>query len=178
MILTVYSPPRPILQSNALGLPTWINGVSEVSVYASRRKGEYEYSRNFTMRETFTRSPNQYKEYLSEFWYSAKALKNSKVFFSTPTAGGKTGDFDQITNKDAIMLYSLANEINIDCASIFGEDIIFKLNKKHKERVILYSRFLSLLMMHKMKGYGDGDVTLNPTQVFNVNNLGTEAKPT
>ncbi|GKA30473.1 hypothetical protein Tco_0716778 [Tanacetum coccineum] len=45
MILIVYSPPRPILQSNALGLPTWINRVSEVSVYASRRKGEYEYSR-------------------------------------------------------------------------------------------------------------------------------------
>ncbi|GKB90960.1 hypothetical protein Tco_0963232 [Tanacetum coccineum] len=64
------------------------------------------------LRETFTRSPNQYKEYLSEFWYSAKAFKNSKVCFSTPTSG------------------------------IFGE----------------------------MKGYGDGDVTLNPTQVFSVNN--------
>ncbi|GKB79256.1 hypothetical protein Tco_0946151 [Tanacetum coccineum] len=162
--------------------------------------------------ETFTRSPNQYKEYLSEFWYSAKALKNSKVFFSTPTAGifgewfptigygeavsakgtlkksllplrwgllmaqiiqclrSKTRGFDQITNKDAIMLYSLANGINIDYASLFGEDIIIKLNKKHRERVIPYSRFLSLLMMHKMKGYGDGDVTLNPTQVFSVNN--------
>ncbi|GJZ73755.1 hypothetical protein Tco_0637901 [Tanacetum coccineum] len=26
-----------------------------------------------------------YKEYLVEFWYSTKALNNSKVFFSTPT---------------------------------------------------------------------------------------------
>ncbi|GKB83244.1 hypothetical protein Tco_0950139 [Tanacetum coccineum] len=26
-----------------------------------------------------------YKEYLVEFWYSAKALENSKVFFSSPT---------------------------------------------------------------------------------------------
>ncbi|GKA07602.1 hypothetical protein Tco_0686826 [Tanacetum coccineum] len=124
-----------------------------------------------------------YKEYLAEFWYSAKALENSKVFFSTPTGGiygevgvntfrnaigayylphsseyvapssidivrpwfetiryeevvpakgtlkksllpprwrllmaqiiqclgGKTGGFDQITNKDVIILYSLAN---------------------------------------------------------------------
>ncbi|GJW72811.1 hypothetical protein Tco_0132181 [Tanacetum coccineum] len=33
--------------------------------------------------------------------------------------GGKTGGFDQITNKDAIILYSLANRINIDYASIF-----------------------------------------------------------
>nr|GEV76665.1 hypothetical protein [Tanacetum cinerariifolium] len=28
-----------------------------------------------------------YKEYLAEFWYSAKALKNSKDFFSIPTGG-------------------------------------------------------------------------------------------
>ncbi|GJR04214.1 zf-CCHC domain-containing protein [Tanacetum coccineum] len=31
------------------------------------------------LREAFTRTPNQYKEYLSEFWYTAKALKNSKM---------------------------------------------------------------------------------------------------
>nr|GEW97122.1 hypothetical protein [Tanacetum cinerariifolium] len=35
----------------------------------------------------FTRPPNMYKEYLAEFWYSAKALKNSKVSFSIPTGG-------------------------------------------------------------------------------------------
>ncbi|GJU55299.1 hypothetical protein Tco_1229013 [Tanacetum coccineum] len=174
------------------------------------------------LRETFTRSPNQYKEYISKLWYSAKALKNSKVFFSTPTSGifgevgvntfrnairahylphlseyvvpssinivrqwfltigyeeaiyakgtlkksllpfkwrlfttqiiqclgGKTRGFNQITNKDAIILYSLANGINIDYASIFWEDIILKQNKKHREKVVPYSRFLSLLMMH------------------------------
>ncbi|GJS81102.1 hypothetical protein Tco_0747643 [Tanacetum coccineum] len=134
-----------------------------------------------------------YKEYLTEFWYSAKALENSKVYFLTPTCGiygevgvntfrnaigayylphsseyvapssidivrpwfetiryeevvpakgtlkksllpprwrllmaqiiqclgGKTGGFDQITNKDVIILYSLANGINIDYTSIF-----------------------------------------------------------
>ncbi|GJX44666.1 hypothetical protein Tco_0261342 [Tanacetum coccineum] len=197
------------------------------------------------LRKPFTRSPNMYKEYLAEFWYSAKALENSKVSFSTPTGGiygevgvntfrnaigahylphsseyvappsidivrpwfetigygeavpakgtlkksllpprwrllmaqiiqclgGKTRGFDQITNKDAIILYSLANGINIDYASIFWEDIIIKLNKKHREKVVPYTRFLSLLMMHKMKeGYGDGELTLYPTQVFSVNN--------
>nr|GEU59824.1 hypothetical protein [Tanacetum cinerariifolium] len=35
----------------------------------------------------FTRSPIQYKEYLSEFWYSANALDNSKVSFLIPTNG-------------------------------------------------------------------------------------------
>ncbi|GJV24509.1 hypothetical protein Tco_1377204 [Tanacetum coccineum] len=53
--------------------------------------------------------------------------------------GGKTGGFDQITNKDSIILYSLANGINIDYASIFWEDIIIKLNKKHRENVVPYT---------------------------------------
>ncbi|GKB81064.1 hypothetical protein Tco_0947959 [Tanacetum coccineum] len=131
-------------------------------------------------RNPFIRSPNMYKEHLAEFWYSVKALENSKVSFLIPTGGihggvgclgGKTGGFDQITNKDAIILYSLANVINIDYDSIFWEDIIIKLNKKHIEKVVLYNRFLSLLMMHKMKeGYRDGELTLYPTQVFSVNN--------
>ncbi|GJT97827.1 hypothetical protein Tco_1093345 [Tanacetum coccineum] len=77
---------------------------------------------------------------------------------------GKTGGFDQITNKDAIILYSLANGINIDYASIFWKDIIIKLNKRHREMVVPYTRFLSLLMMHKMKeGYGDGELGLYHT---------------
>ncbi|GJV52376.1 hypothetical protein Tco_1448117 [Tanacetum coccineum] len=85
--------------------------------------------------------------------------------------GGKTGGFDQITNKDAIILYSLANGINIDYAHIFWEDIILKLKKKQRENVVPYTRFISLLIMHKIKeGYGDDEVTLYPTQVFSVNN--------
>ncbi|GKB41702.1 hypothetical protein Tco_0886644 [Tanacetum coccineum] len=84
---------------------------------------------------------------------------------------GKTGGFDQITNKDAIILYSLANGINIDYANIFWEDIIIKLKKKQREKVVPYTRFLSLLIMHKMKeGYRDDEVTLHPTQIFTVNN--------
>ncbi|GJX34887.1 hypothetical protein Tco_0246444 [Tanacetum coccineum] len=85
--------------------------------------------------------------------------------------GGKTRGFDQIMNKDAIILYSLANGINIDYANIFWEDIINMLKKKQREKVVPYTRFLSLLIMHKMKDkYEDGDVTLYPTQVFSVNN--------
>ncbi|GJS67750.1 hypothetical protein Tco_0682315 [Tanacetum coccineum] len=38
-------------------------------------------------RKPFIRSPNMYKEYLAEFWYSAKALENSMIFFLTPTSG-------------------------------------------------------------------------------------------
>nr|GEX43591.1 hypothetical protein [Tanacetum cinerariifolium] len=73
---------------------------------------------------------------------------------------GKTRGFDQITNKDAIILYSLANGINIDYASIFWEDIVIKLNKRHREKVVSYARFLSLLMIHNIK---EGELTLYPT---------------
>ncbi|GKA54122.1 hypothetical protein Tco_0753071 [Tanacetum coccineum] len=167
------------------------------------------------LRKPFTRSPNMYKEYLADFWYSAKALENSKVFFLTPTGGiyGEVGVntfrnaigahylphsieyvappsiniarlwFETIGYGEAVPAketlkksllpprWSLANGINIDHASIFWEDIIIKLNKKHREQVIPYTRFLSLLMMHKIKeGYRDGELTLYPTQVFSVNN--------
>ncbi|GKF19191.1 hypothetical protein Tco_0067829, partial [Tanacetum coccineum] len=52
--------------------------------------------------------------------------------------GGKTGSFDQISNKDAIILYCLANGVNIDYAKLIWEDIITKLNKKTKEKVVPY----------------------------------------
>ncbi|GJV25488.1 hypothetical protein Tco_1378183 [Tanacetum coccineum] len=43
------------------------------------------------LKEAFTRPPNQYKEYLSEVWYTAKTLDDSKVWISSPT-GGIRGD--------------------------------------------------------------------------------------
>ncbi|GJV84678.1 hypothetical protein Tco_1524576 [Tanacetum coccineum] len=149
-----------------------------------------------------------YKEYLAEFWYSAKALENSKVSFSVPN-GGIYGEVGINTFRNAIGAHylphsseyvapssidivrpwfetigygeivpakrdsqkDLANGINIDYASIFWEDIIIKLNKRHREKVVPYTRSLSLLMMHRLKeGYRDGEVTPYPTQVFSVNN--------
>nr|GEV14778.1 hypothetical protein [Tanacetum cinerariifolium] len=35
------------------------------------------------IKEAFTRAPTQYKEYLSEFWYTAKTLEVSKAWVST-----------------------------------------------------------------------------------------------
>ncbi|GJX59803.1 hypothetical protein Tco_0291193 [Tanacetum coccineum] len=56
--------------------------------------------------------------------------------------------------------WSLANGINIDYAKIFWEDIIIKLKKKHREKAVPYTQFLSLLIMHKMKeGYGDDEIS-------------------
>ncbi|GKD71175.1 hypothetical protein Tco_1325265, partial [Tanacetum coccineum] len=144
-----------------------------------------------------------YKEYISEFWYSTKALENSKVSFSIPTSGiyskvgvntfrnaigahylphsreyvalpyidivrpwfetigyGETGPVKG-TLKKSLLPPNLANGINIDYASIFWEDIIIKLNKRNREKIVPYTRFLSLLMMHKMKeGYGDAELVI------------------
>ncbi|GJX04904.1 hypothetical protein Tco_0190820 [Tanacetum coccineum] len=150
------------------------------------------------LREPFTKSPNMYKEYIAKFWYSTKVLENSKVSFSVPT-GSIYGEIGVNTFRNAIVWgivhyhgtllksllpprWSLANGINIDYASIFWEDIIIKLNRRHREKVLPYIRSLSLLMMHKMKeGYGDGEVTPYPTQLSQCSEAtkcGSSKRPT
>nr|GEY50022.1 hypothetical protein [Tanacetum cinerariifolium] len=52
--------------------------------------------------------------------------------------GGKTGGYDQITNKDSIILYCLANGVNIDYAMLTWEDILAKLKKAKREMVVPY----------------------------------------
>ncbi|GJS76764.1 retrovirus-related pol polyprotein from transposon TNT 1-94 [Tanacetum coccineum] len=149
-----------------------------------------------------------------KLWYIAKAFKNSKVWFSTPTGGilrevgvntfrNSIGAhclshsskyvappliktirqwFPTIGYGEAVKAkgtlkksllphrWSLANGVNIDYAKLIWEDIITKLNKKTREKVVPYIWFLSLLLEHKMKGYRNNNVTLNPTQVFSVHN--------
>ncbi|GJT52112.1 hypothetical protein Tco_0978269 [Tanacetum coccineum] len=53
------------------------------------------------LKEAFTRAPNQYKEYLSEFWFTAKTLEDSKIWVSTPT-GGIRGDIGITTIRNAL----------------------------------------------------------------------------
>ncbi|GJX81459.1 hypothetical protein Tco_0330940 [Tanacetum coccineum] len=161
------------------------------------------------LKEAFTRALTQYKEYLSEFWYTKKTLADSKVWVSTPTGGirgeigyngeirvketlkksclpprwrllmvqiiqclgGKTSGLDQISNKDATILYYLTNEVQVDYAKLIWEDLIHKLNKKTREKIVPYPRFLSLLLKHTILEYENEELTINPTQVFSVYNL-------
>ncbi|GJT98125.1 hypothetical protein Tco_1093643 [Tanacetum coccineum] len=130
------------------------------------------------------------------FKYTVKTLEGSKICVSTLTRGakgtlrkshlplrwrllmaqiiqclgGKTGRVDQISNTDAIILYCLANGIKVDFSKISWEDIIQKLNKKTWEKVVPYPRFISLLLEYMMPEYDHEDLTINPTQVFNVLN--------
>ncbi|GKC73482.1 hypothetical protein Tco_1119365 [Tanacetum coccineum] len=197
------------------------------------------------LKEAFTRAPNQYKEYLSKVWYTAKTLDDSKVWISSPIGGvrgeigittfrnalraqylphssmyvsppsitivrpwfatirnrgeigsketikksclpsrwrllmaqimhylgGKIGGLDQISNKDATILYCLANGVQVYYAKIIWEDLIHKLNKKTRENIVPYPRFLSLLLEHMMHEYENEELTINLTYVFSVHNL-------
>nr|GEW46992.1 ribonuclease H-like domain-containing protein [Tanacetum cinerariifolium] len=149
------------------------------------------------LREAFTREPTQYKEYLVEFWYTAKVLKDlTKVWFSTPI-GGIMGEIGVTSFRNAINYLShsrdYANPPSIEvvrelfptigysgtigatytikkgfllprwrvpvpqiiqCLRARLDDIISNVKKKTKEKFIPYPRFLSLLLEHKMEGYG------------------------
>ncbi|GJS43611.1 hypothetical protein Tco_0568654 [Tanacetum coccineum] len=58
------------------------------------------------LKEAFIRAPTQYKEYLSEFWYTAKTLDESKIWVSTPT-GGIRGDMGINTFRNALRAHYL-----------------------------------------------------------------------
>ncbi|GJY66696.1 hypothetical protein Tco_0468934 [Tanacetum coccineum] len=49
--------------------------------------------------------------------------------------------------------------VNIDFAKLIWNDILSKLKKKNKEKVIPYPRFLSLLLEHEMEGYRTDEVS-------------------
>ncbi|GJX35121.1 retrovirus-related pol polyprotein from transposon TNT 1-94 [Tanacetum coccineum] len=53
------------------------------------------------LKEAFTRAPNQYKEYLSKVWYTAKTLDDSKVWISSPI-GGVRGEIGITTFRNAL----------------------------------------------------------------------------
>ncbi|GJX76635.1 hypothetical protein Tco_0503937 [Tanacetum coccineum] len=80
------------------------------------------------------------------------------------------GGLDQILNKDATILYCLANGVHVDYAKIIWEDLIHKLNKKTRKKIVPYPRFISLLLEHMMPEYDNEELTINPTQVFSVYN--------
>ncbi|GKD64281.1 hypothetical protein Tco_1306389 [Tanacetum coccineum] len=59
-------------------------------LYPSHPNQEYfkdvsEFISKCCLKEAFTRAPNQYKEYVSEFWYTTKVLPDYKIWVSTPT---------------------------------------------------------------------------------------------
>ncbi|GKC62563.1 putative ribonuclease H-like domain-containing protein, partial [Tanacetum coccineum] len=57
-----------------------------------------------------------------------------------PHSSGKIGGLDEISNKDATILYCLDNGVNMDYVKVIWEDLIHKLNKKTREKIVPYPR--------------------------------------
>ncbi|GJS88344.1 hypothetical protein Tco_0770980 [Tanacetum coccineum] len=108
------------------------------------------------MRKPFTRTPDMFKEYLAEFWYSTTALENSKVSFLIPI-GCIFGEVGVNTFRNAIGAHYLAHAGEYVAPPSI--DVV-----RQWFPIIGYGEEISA------KGYGDDEVTLYPTQVFSVNN--------
>ncbi|GJT22594.1 retrovirus-related pol polyprotein from transposon TNT 1-94 [Tanacetum coccineum] len=54
----------------------------------------------------------------------------------------------------------------LDYAKIIWEDLIHKLNKKTREKIVPYPRFISLLLKHMEPKYDTEELTINPTQAI------------
>ncbi|GKB17886.1 hypothetical protein Tco_0851809 [Tanacetum coccineum] len=72
--------------------------------------------------------------------------------------------------KETLKKSCLPPRVEKDFAMLIWEDFYRKLNKKTREKVVPCPWFLSILLQHKMEGYGNEELTLNPTQVFSVHN--------
>ncbi|GJW78921.1 hypothetical protein Tco_0140603 [Tanacetum coccineum] len=55
--------------------------------------------------------------------------------------------------------------VEVNFARLIWEDIIHKLNKKSRKKVVPYPRFISLLLEYMMPEYENDELTLNPTQM-------------
>ncbi|GJW47193.1 hypothetical protein Tco_0078839 [Tanacetum coccineum] len=187
-------------------------------IYPSHSNQEYfmavsDFISKCCIKEAFTRAPNQYKEYLSEFWYTAKVLPDSKIWVSTPT--GEVIEEIGITRfRNALRAQYLLtqyvsflhppNQIKDQefativvqwgdwgkgnsqkelsplrwrsadgqsfmlsrlCQSNLG-DLIHKPNKRTREKIVPYPRFISLLLEHMAPKYDNEELTINPTQAI------------
>ncbi|GJZ78241.1 hypothetical protein Tco_0642913 [Tanacetum coccineum] len=120
------------------------------------REVSYFISKCF-LKEAFDRARTQYKQYLSEFWYTAKTLGGIK---------GDIGYNGEIKAKGTLKKSCIPPRVKVDYARLISEDIIHKLSKKTREKVVPYPRFISLLLEYIMPEYENEDLTINPTQMF------------
>ncbi|GJR10142.1 hypothetical protein Tco_0792794 [Tanacetum coccineum] len=119
-------------------------------------------------KEAFTRAPTQYKEYLSEFWYTAKTLPDFKIWVSTPTGEVREeiGYNREIGVKETLKKSCLPPRwrllmgqiIQCLCGKIGGLNQI-----SNKDATIM---FISLLLEHKAPKYDKEELTINPTQAI------------
>ncbi|GJY41087.1 retrovirus-related pol polyprotein from transposon TNT 1-94 [Tanacetum coccineum] len=106
----------------------------------------------------------------------AHYLPHSSMYVSTPSITivrpwfATIGYSGEIGAKGTLKKSCLPPRIKVDYARLIWEDIIHKLSKKTREKVVPYPRFISLLLKYMMPEYDNEELTINPTQVFNVHN--------
>nr|GEU50374.1 hypothetical protein [Tanacetum cinerariifolium] len=77
-------------------------------------KDVFDFISKCCLKKAFIRAPNQYKEYLSEFWYTAKVLPESKIWVSTPT-GEVRGDIGITTFRNALRELAFTDHMKAIC---------------------------------------------------------------
>nr|GEV47020.1 hypothetical protein [Tanacetum cinerariifolium] len=113
----------------------------------------------------------------------AQYLPHSSMYVSPPsitTVGpwfAIIGYNKEIRAKGTLKKSCLPPRVQIDYARLIWEDPIHKLNKKTREKIFPYPRFLSLLPEHMIPEYENDELTINPTQVFNVHVDSKAPKP-
>ncbi|GJY33364.1 retrovirus-related pol polyprotein from transposon TNT 1-94 [Tanacetum coccineum] len=101
----------------------------------------------------------------SSMYVPPPSITTVKPWFTTIGYRGEIGA------KETLKKCCLPPRVHVDYEKIIWEDLIHKLNKKTREKIVPYPRFLSLLLEHMMPEYENEEFTINPTQVFSVHNL-------
>ena len=65
--------------------------------------------------------------------------------------GGKTGGQDQASRIALIMGVTAIQHCNINYAAVIFDDLVLKLNKRQREKVVPYIRFLSMVFSKMFK---------------------------
>ncbi|GKA59777.1 retrovirus-related pol polyprotein from transposon TNT 1-94 [Tanacetum coccineum] len=137
-------------------------------------------------KESIYKGPTQYKEYLCEFWYTAKTLDDSKIWLSTPT-GGIRGDIGYsgrlVATKDlkfkkGFLPLGLEATNGSNHPMSGGKTVAYiKYPTEGCHHLVLlangvvpYHRFISLLLEYMMPEYDNEELTINLTQVFSAHN--------
>ncbi|GJZ36503.1 hypothetical protein Tco_0582694 [Tanacetum coccineum] len=108
----------------------------------------------------------------------AHYLPHSSMYVSTPSLTivrpwfATIGYSGEIRAKETLKNSCLPPRwrLLMDYARLIWEDIIHKLSKKTREKVVPNPRFISLLLEYMMLEYDNEELTINPAQVFSVHN--------
>ncbi|GKA20484.1 hypothetical protein Tco_0700473 [Tanacetum coccineum] len=96
----------------------------------------------------------------SSMYVSLPSITIVRPWFATINYSGEFGA------KGTLKKSFLFPRVKVDYAKLIWDDIIHKLNKKIREKVVPYPRFISLLPEYMMSEYDNVELTINPTQAI------------